>query len=266
MSHFIQSPLPELAKLSRLSTNESITSTVTVVKPSNEGRGGAGNAREASDYSQRASIFDGPEDFSSTKGRELPFSSHPEKIISTGRGGSGNVHSPSRDVIGAHSSELLSTTEAEQAKYERLLIRKHEGARAARMEEVVSETLHFHSRLGPKIPRPRLSSQSDRKMNANMTPQVISRLPVTSSRSFDEIFKGYEERIGKKLDSTYRPLNSLHATLLKNPQGLRRIPPPKPPPQLGNGWAERHTQQQSLSGIGTPRRFSTSLRQGSERL
>ncbi|KAH9044902.1 hypothetical protein EDB83DRAFT_1559189 [Lactarius deliciosus] len=153
MSHSIQSPLrPELVELSRLSTKESTTSTVTIVKPSNEdqlsrttsrggqykpsGRGGAGNAREASDYSQRASIFDGPEDFSSTKGRELRSSSHPEKIISTGRGGSGNVHSPSRDVIGAHSSELLSTTEAEQAKYERLLIRKHEAARAAKMHSV----------------------------------------------------------------------------------------------------------------------------------
>ncbi|KAH9039652.1 hypothetical protein EDB85DRAFT_265695 [Lactarius pseudohatsudake] len=256
MSHSIQSPLrPELAKLSRLSTKESTTSTFTVVKPSNEGkqavmgwtrrphgrfrffslsvlltappchffassfmspfpqpsnvstcdltwlpsfnpdqlsrttsrgvqykssgRGGAGNAREAPDYSQRASIFDGPEDFSSTKGRELRSSFNPDKIISIGRGGSGNVHSPSRDVIGARSSELSSTTEAEQAKHERLLIRKHEATRAAQMHSVGRGGV---GNIAPPSP-PRSQntetstvSQSDRKMNANMTPQAIKKM------------------------------------------------------------------------------------------
>ncbi|KAH9032463.1 NAD-P-binding protein [Lactarius pseudohatsudake] len=36
--------------------------------------------------------------------------------------------------------------------------------------------------------------------------------------SFNEIFKGYEERTGKKLDVTYRSLDSLRAKLAENPQ------------------------------------------------
>ncbi|KAH9020661.1 hypothetical protein EDB84DRAFT_1514637 [Lactarius hengduanensis] len=149
------------------------------VQYKSSGRGGAGNAREAPDYSQRASIFDGPEDFSSTKGRELRSSFYPDKITSIGRGGSGNVHSPSRDVIGTRSSELLSTTEAEQAKYERLLIRKHETARAAQMvhpPQVVSETLHLPSPPRSQNTETSTVSQSDRKMNANMTPQAIKKM------------------------------------------------------------------------------------------
>ncbi|KAH9056846.1 hypothetical protein EDB87DRAFT_1634678, partial [Lactarius vividus] len=143
------------------------------------GRGGAGNAREAPDYSQRAYISDGPEDFSSTKGRELRSSFHPDKIISTGRGGLGNVRPPSQNVIGARSSESLSTTEAEQAKYERLLIRKHEAARAAQMNSVGRGG--FGNVAPPSPPRSQSTessavSQSDRKMNANMTPQGIKKM------------------------------------------------------------------------------------------
>ncbi|KAH9003805.1 hypothetical protein EDB86DRAFT_2826372 [Lactarius hatsudake] len=235
MSHSIQSPLrPELVELSRLSTKESTTSTVTIVKPSNEdqlsrttsrggqykpsGRGGAGNAREVSDYSQRASIFDGPEDFSSTKGRELRSSSHPEKIVSTGRGGSGNVHSPSRDVIGARSSELLSTTEAEQAKSQNECKydapRYQQNERAASWEELVSE-------LGGGFVR--------------LTPPFVQR-DIQGLRGTHR----QEARLNL-------PLTQLAARKARGkPQGLRRIPPPKPPPQLDNGWAERHTQQWSL--------------------
>ncbi|KAH9055456.1 NAD-P-binding protein [Lactarius vividus] len=36
--------------------------------------------------------------------------------------------------------------------------------------------------------------------------------------SFNEIFKGYEERTGKKLDVTYRSLDSLRAKIAENPQ------------------------------------------------
>ncbi|KAH8993477.1 NAD-P-binding protein [Lactarius akahatsu] len=36
--------------------------------------------------------------------------------------------------------------------------------------------------------------------------------------SFNEIFKGYEERTGKKLDVTYRSLDSLRAKVAENPQ------------------------------------------------
>ncbi|KAI9449456.1 NAD-P-binding protein [Lactarius psammicola] len=36
--------------------------------------------------------------------------------------------------------------------------------------------------------------------------------------SFNEIFKGYEERTGKKLDVTYRSVDSLRAKLAENPQ------------------------------------------------
>ncbi|KAN0142099.1 hypothetical protein V8E53_000561 [Lactarius tabidus] len=101
------------------------------------GRGGVGNIRATSDCSQRTYISGVPEDFSPTKGRELQSLFHPGKIISTGRGGAGNVRSSSGGTIGARPSESSSKTDAEQAKYERSLIRKHEAARAARMHECV---------------------------------------------------------------------------------------------------------------------------------
>ncbi len=53
--------------------------------------------------------------------------------------------------------------------------------------------------------------------------QVVSYLSIfaltsDASQSFNEIFKGYEERTGKKLDVTYRSLDSLRAKLVENPQ------------------------------------------------
>ncbi|EJD38957.1 hypothetical protein AURDEDRAFT_116299 [Auricularia subglabra TFB-10046 SS5] len=57
------------------------------------GRGGVGNMRVNSG-SRDARPLDGPDDFSSTRGRELP----PKHIVThSGRGGAGNVRSPSRD-------------------------------------------------------------------------------------------------------------------------------------------------------------------------
>ncbi|KAK7470401.1 hypothetical protein VKT23_001828 [Stygiomarasmius scandens] len=61
------------------------------------GRGGLGN------YIRRPSVDarpeDGPDDFSPTRGREQTV--HPDKVWSTGRGGAGNVRSPSRDPVPA---------------------------------------------------------------------------------------------------------------------------------------------------------------------
>ncbi|KAF8262472.1 hypothetical protein EI94DRAFT_1743602 [Lactarius quietus] len=142
----------KIVDLSSLSTKESTTSAVTLVEPSNQdqrfcstsrsgqykssGRGGVGNARAASDCIQRANILDGPGNFPSMNGREIRPLVRPDKIISTGRGGAGNVRSPSRDAIVARPSNVSSKMEAEQAKYERSLIRKHEAARATQMLSV----------------------------------------------------------------------------------------------------------------------------------
>jgi hypothetical protein len=60
------------------------------------GRGGAGNIRRAS--ASREPIADGPDDFSSSRGRE--YAVNVDKIVSTGRGGAGNIRSPSRDPSG----------------------------------------------------------------------------------------------------------------------------------------------------------------------
>lgn len=57
------------------------------------GRGGFGNLRQASVSKDRP---DGPDDFSSSRGREPVIDS--AKIYSTGRGGAGNIRSPSRDA------------------------------------------------------------------------------------------------------------------------------------------------------------------------
>jgi len=58
------------------------------------GRGGIGNIRQAS-ASRDARPSSGPDDFSTTRGRErVP---NPNYVFSTGRGGAGNLRSPSRD-------------------------------------------------------------------------------------------------------------------------------------------------------------------------
>ncbi|KIK09528.1 hypothetical protein K443DRAFT_389355 [Laccaria amethystina LaAM-08-1] len=60
------------------------------------GRGGLGNIRQAS-LSRDARPDSGPDDFSTTRGREPVQGVHKE-VYSTGRGGVGNLRSPSRDV------------------------------------------------------------------------------------------------------------------------------------------------------------------------
>ncbi|KAH9082176.1 hypothetical protein EDB83DRAFT_2336866 [Lactarius deliciosus] len=157
MLHTQPSPLPGLPVvkeitpgLSRPSTYES-TSTVTLVWPSyqdqrprstsrgrgrqyqSSGIGGAGNIRASSTSSERAHIVDGPDDFSSTRGREPRSPFHPDKIISIGRGGAGNIRSPSRDVDLARPSKLSSILETEQTKYERSVIRDRETAREGQL-------------------------------------------------------------------------------------------------------------------------------------
>ncbi|KAF8629379.1 hypothetical protein AX17_005675 [Amanita inopinata Kibby_2008] len=60
------------------------------------GRGGFGNIRRASE-SRDGRPDTGPDDFSSSRGRE-PRMDHPTHIYSTGRGGAGNIRSPSREI------------------------------------------------------------------------------------------------------------------------------------------------------------------------
>ncbi|KAJ3883934.1 hypothetical protein F5051DRAFT_390607 [Lentinula edodes] len=57
------------------------------------GRGGLGNIHHAIDPTIHES---GPDDYSVTRGREPAV--HPDQVISTGRGGAGNIRSPSRDA------------------------------------------------------------------------------------------------------------------------------------------------------------------------
>ncbi|KAG8798246.1 hypothetical protein FRC16_007639 [Serendipita sp. 398] len=68
------------------------------------GRGGAGNMRPAS--REPAVRGKGPDDFSPTRGRELP--SIGDSITHTGRGGAANVRSPSKDAAGerAYAAEV----------------------------------------------------------------------------------------------------------------------------------------------------------------
>ncbi|KAF8915314.1 hypothetical protein CPB85DRAFT_422141 [Mucidula mucida] len=59
------------------------------------GRGGLGNIRPTSLSRTREA---GPDDFSSTRGREPIPEVERKQVFSTGRGGAGNIRSPSRDV------------------------------------------------------------------------------------------------------------------------------------------------------------------------
>jgi len=61
------------------------------------GRGGLGNFRETS-TSREARLKSGSDDFSPTRGRE-PHVRHVEPFYSFGRGGTGNIRSPSRDPV-----------------------------------------------------------------------------------------------------------------------------------------------------------------------
>ncbi|KAG6877446.1 hypothetical protein C0993_007205 [Termitomyces sp. T159_Od127] len=93
------------------------------------GRGGAGNIRQAS-VSRDARPVDGPDDFSVSRGRE-PVPAHPKvgsvlaRNLYTGRGGAGNIRSPSRDP------NAPTVVEPQAAVLEeRELIRAHNAATA----------------------------------------------------------------------------------------------------------------------------------------
>ncbi|KAN0135696.1 hypothetical protein V8E53_006587 [Lactarius tabidus] len=158
MSHIQSSLNPELpvvneitSGLSRLSSRESTTSTATLVKSSDQeqrprstsrgrgreyqssGIGGIGNIRASSTSSERTNVPDGPDDFSSTRGREPRSPFCLDKIMSMGRGGAGNIRSPSQDVVSARPGELSSISETEQIEYEKSLIRNREVAREGQM-------------------------------------------------------------------------------------------------------------------------------------
>jgi hypothetical protein len=85
------------------------------------GRGGAGNIRRAS--ASRDARPDGPDDFSTPRGRE-PRPSHPAdtspnpQVFSTGRGGAGNIRSPSRDARAGAAETAVNAVEDQ-------LIRSH---------------------------------------------------------------------------------------------------------------------------------------------
>lgn len=53
--------------------------------------------------------------------------------MSLGRGGAGNIRSPSRDVVRARPGELSSISETEQMEYEKSLIRNREAARTSQL-------------------------------------------------------------------------------------------------------------------------------------
>ncbi|KAK0206699.1 hypothetical protein DFS33DRAFT_1316438 [Desarmillaria ectypa] len=78
------------------------------------GRGGLGNIRPTSTSRDRP--IGGPDDFSSTRGREPAI--EPTKVYSTGRGGVGNIRSPSRD----HKEHVGPDY------YEREIVREHDRA------------------------------------------------------------------------------------------------------------------------------------------
>ncbi|KAI6142750.1 hypothetical protein BKA82DRAFT_1000164 [Pisolithus tinctorius] len=86
------------------------------------GRGGAGNIRRSS-QSREPRPFDGPEDFSHTRGREPAV--HPDRVYSVGRGGAGNMRSPSRDpgaVRPVHEDVIA------ESPYEQRILREHAAA------------------------------------------------------------------------------------------------------------------------------------------
>jgi len=85
------------------------------------GRGGAGNIRPGSrDDASRKTGQDGPDDYSDSRGRELPAPvTEKARVVGSGRGGAGNIRSPSRDA-GIESRNALR----EEAKY----VREHANA------------------------------------------------------------------------------------------------------------------------------------------
>lgn len=115
------------------------------------GRGGAGNIRPSSTSREYSSARpNGPDDFSVTRGREPRPSvvagqvcrpSHQLlscvhrsafQVVSTGRGGVGNIRSPSRDItIDGPARPLRAENGSKQSEYEDALIRSSDEARTS---------------------------------------------------------------------------------------------------------------------------------------
>ncbi|KAH9064314.1 hypothetical protein EDB87DRAFT_1600325 [Lactarius vividus] len=205
MLHTQPSPPPGLPvvnettpRLYRPSTHESTSSTVTLVRPSNQdqrprstsrgrgrqyqssGIGGAGNIRASSTSSERAHIVDGPDDFSSTRGREPRSPFHLDKVISIGRGGAGNIRSPSRDVDLARPSKLSSILETEQTKYERSVIRDRETAREGQLHSGGRGGVGNMVRRGSQSQS--LSQSTPRGLEVSITSQPDNRTNGLASR------------------------------------------------------------------------------------
>ncbi|KAI6017157.1 hypothetical protein EDC04DRAFT_2902695 [Pisolithus marmoratus] len=109
------SPAGDNRSLSR--GREVFVSALVTLKSS--GRGGVGNIRRSS-QSREPRPYDGPDDFSSTRGREPAV--HPDRIFSTGRGGAGNMRSPSREpgsVRPVHGDVIA------ESEYEQRILREH---------------------------------------------------------------------------------------------------------------------------------------------
>ncbi|KAF6743302.1 hypothetical protein DFP72DRAFT_933789 [Ephemerocybe angulata] len=121
------------ARLTRQFTNEREEGSVTSASPilgkdrsqsrgrealQSTGRGGFGNIRQTSLSRDRP---DGPDDFSTTRGREPAPQVHlggVNAIYSTGRGGAGNLRSPSREPtrVDTREKEVIDSYVAQQGE------------------------------------------------------------------------------------------------------------------------------------------------------
>lgn len=101
----------------RLCTLPSCSTLLThlVDKQHSSGRGGSGNIRRTSTSRDGRPSTDGPDDFSSTRGREMTVTS---KVTHSGRGGAGNVRSPSRDPANGAPTAVERETIAHAAEAE----------------------------------------------------------------------------------------------------------------------------------------------------
>ncbi|KAG1884274.1 hypothetical protein F4604DRAFT_1919389 [Suillus subluteus] len=84
------------------------------------GRGGIGNIRRSS-LSSDSRPFDGPDDFDLTRGRE-PLA-HPDRIYLVGRGGAGNMRSPSQELVRDRPQTVTTLNEHAVVREQR--VKKH---------------------------------------------------------------------------------------------------------------------------------------------
>lgn len=104
--------------------NTLVPELITPPFQASSGRGGAGNIRANSGSRDGVSAKEGPgpDDYSQSRGRELPQAQPVEqKVFSSGRGGAGNIRSPSRDAAIESRNALR-----EEARY----VREHTNTEA----------------------------------------------------------------------------------------------------------------------------------------